>query len=96
VSSLTLADWTPDDDRAASREGWSLFSCDGSADGSPQVQRIDDPGPGEGRLAGDDAAWALLRGSPGTPLHARALAIIRDSNPAEYARVMNNGQEQEA
>jgi len=85
---LTMDDWTADDDRAAGAEGWSLFESDGSADGTPQVQRIDDPGPGEAKLDGDPDAWAVLRADPGTPLHARALAIIRNENPAEYERVM--------
>lgn len=85
---LTLADWTAENDHAAAREGWSLFESGGSADGTPQVQRIDDPAPGETELDGDEAAWAILRADPGAPLHARALAIIRSENPAEYARVM--------
>jgi len=85
---LTMDDWTADDDRAAGAEGWSLFESGGSADGTPQVQRIDDPGPGEAKLDGDPDAWAVLRADPGTPLHARALAIIRNENPAEYERVM--------
>ena len=85
---LTLNDWTAEDDRAAGLEGWNLFDSDGSADGTPQVQRIDSPEPGETELDGDPDAWAILRADPGTPLHAKALAIIVNENPAEYARVM--------
>jgi hypothetical protein len=85
---LTLNDWTPADDREASAAGWSLFESGGSADGSPQIQAIDDPGAGEAELADDDAAWAILRADPDAPLHAKALAIIRSENPAEYERIM--------
>lgn len=51
MTALTLDDWTAEDDRAAAREGWSLFESGGSADGTPQIQRIDDPEPGETELA---------------------------------------------
>jgi hypothetical protein len=65
VTTLTLDDWSAEDDRAAAREGWSLFESDGSADGTPQVQRIDDPGPGETELDGDRGR--LARPMPGWP-----------------------------
>ena len=57
MSALTLDDWTAEDDRAAAREGWSLFESGGSADGASQIQRIDDPEPGKTEIASDRAAW---------------------------------------
>jgi hypothetical protein len=91
MAELTLADWTAADDRAASREGWSLFECAGHPHGSPQVQYIQEPEDGDAALDGDEDAWAVIRADPGSPVHARALAIIANENPAEYERVM--GQE---
>lgn len=86
---MTRADleWTPEDSRAASAEGWDLFICLGSAYGSPQIQRIDCPEEGGGPVWNDDTDVWYHVWPRGTALHIKALAIMRRDNLREWQAI---------
>lgn len=85
-----MLNWTPEDDRAAMQQGWSLLVT--SESGEPhQLQRIDCPEEGTLNIfESDERAWehvwrkARLHGSP---LEAKALAFLVEHAPEEYQRI---------
>ncbi len=76
--------WNDTDRQNAHAEGWDLFYSSGSADGPYQVQRLDE----EALLNDDTCAWKLVKNG-NKPHHAKALAILKQSNPQEYNRILN-------
>jgi hypothetical protein len=81
-----LDGWTGEDDAAAGREGWGLFVCDGSASGPLQIQAFNDPEPGQREWDDDTDAWMhVLRVR--SPLHDKALAIIKAGNLQEFEAI---------
>lgn len=91
TAALTIDDWTPADRAAAERECWDIFECQGSAYADWQIQVIDSPeelAVLPARVLHDDhEAWALVGGTD-TALHRKALAILRNMDPGEYAGMM--------
>ncbi len=86
--------WSADDSAAASREGWDLFACSGSAHGDLQLQRFDCPAevesaPNPYPFATDTDVWRHVRtrAAGGSALHRKALAILRTMNPEEAQRI---------
>lgn len=86
--------WSVDDSAAATREGWDLFECSGSEHGDFQLQRFDfpsdvDTAPKPYPFEEDDDVWRYVRthAAAGSPLHRKALNILRLRNPAELARI---------
>lgn len=69
--------------REAEQQGWNLFDADGV---ELQIQREDD----QMVFPGDDEAWLFVireaTRSPGSAA-AKALALVRERSPAEYARI---------
>lgn len=75
--------------------GWSLFDCDGSENGTPQICRLDTQDDEEGlQLESDDEAWLLVvrDALDGDRPSATALRIIREHNPGEYELVVKFAQ----
>ena len=89
-------DWTVEDSAAATKEGWDLFYCLGSADDDLQIQMFDDPSEIEESpipypFKSDEDAWEHVVGKskePGGSLHRRALALIKNHNYSEFERIM--------
>jgi hypothetical protein len=86
--------WTVEDSVAATREGWDLFECSGSAHGPLQLQRFDWPAEVEGApdpypFDTDDDVWRHVRthAATGSALHRKALDVLCERNPAEFRRV---------
>lgn len=82
------AESTPFDEAAARREGWVISGC-GVDDGGRrriELQRLDDPPPGEGTFPDDLDAWRYVaaRARQGSPLHRQALALV---DPIERALI---------
>ncbi len=69
----------------ACAEGWSLFTHFGEAV-ELRLERIDCPEAGEGVLPDDAAAWHRVW-TRATPLHLKAIDILKASSPAEHARI---------
>jgi hypothetical protein len=94
---LGLGDvWEVEDDAVAWGEGWGLFWT--ARDPVLEVQCLDAPGPGEGVLADDEAAWrcvldGLLRGSP---THARAFGSLLVHAPSEAVAMVEYWADQVA
>lgn len=90
-ATLTIDDWTPADRAAAQLECWDIFECIGSAYADWQIQVIDSPEELEvmpARVLHDDHdAWELVGGTD-TELHRKALAILANMDPGEYAGMM--------
>ena len=66
--------WTRNCDAQSKEEGWTLFN----ANGVLQIESLDDPAKGEGRLKGRDGeAYALVcqKAMTGSKLHALALFL---------------------
>lgn len=83
----TGGEWSADNSAAASAEGWDVSDNGGtSEDGSPLLERVDDMD----TFDDDPAAWVhvVARALDGSPLHCKALAVIRTHNVAEYDRMM--------
>ena len=73
---------------AARQEGWVIAGC-GVDDGGQQwteLQRLDNPKPGEGTFAGDGDAWTRVaeQARRGSRLHLQALALV---DPIERALI---------
>lgn len=82
-----MTEWTRVDSAAAMAEGWDIFSCDDSAHGPYQLQKLD-----EGDQFPDDGdAWrhVVKLAASESPLHIRALAFLADKNPTELARIID-------
>ncbi|QDJ12268.1 hypothetical protein HVPorG_05057 (plasmid) [Roseomonas mucosa] len=82
------ADATPFDEAAARREGWVVSGC-GVDDGRRrrvELQRLDNPEPGEGTFPDDLDAWQHVadRARQGSALHLQALALV---DPIERALI---------
>lgn len=90
-AALTISDWTLADQVEAGSECWDIFECVGSAYADWQIQAIDSPedlAVMPARVLNDDReAWKLVAGTD-TPLHRKALAILRNIDPEEYAGMM--------
>lgn len=90
--------WTVEDGAAAQTEGWGIFECYGSDNGPFQLCRIDDPEVFAADLGAqilrtwtdDTEVWEFVRSS-GSDLHTKALAFLREQNPAEYESIMQWG-----
>jgi hypothetical protein len=65
----------------AQPEGWAIFSCEGSLDGSFQIQRLDS----EAIFKGDHEAHkhVVRLALQGSHLHKEALKLILELNPLE-------------
>lgn len=80
MTKIRVNAWTKAHDRAASVEGWSVFSViGGSADGEYQIQAFDEPSE-DGTpplLADDGEAYTLCceKALEGSKLHALALYL---------------------
>jgi hypothetical protein len=76
------------DHGASAQEGWSVFECDGSANGSYQLQAWD--------LANvfpnDLAVWKHVYAHQHEPVPAAALAFLKKYSPSEYHRVITEGR----
>jgi hypothetical protein len=79
---------TPFDDAVARREGWVIAGCgiDNAGRRRVELQRLDDPGPGEGTFCDDGDAWKHVaeQARRGSPLHLQALALV---DPIERALI---------
>ena len=79
---------TPFDEETARREGWVISGCGVDDSGLPRVelQRLDNPGPGEGTFPDDCDAWSFVAGKAvtGSRLHLEALAMV---DPIERALI---------
>lgn len=80
-----MAAWTDKDRMAARREGWDLFDIDEPA--QVRLQRLDPwqaPGVAVQRTWEDDTdVWEYVMADT-SPLHEKAVEIIRTGNPDEY------------
>src|SRR3954471_4735819 len=78
--------WMKRYDDASKDEGWALFDHDGTL----QIQKVDDPEPGQGTLLGDDSeAYRLVceKALQGSVMHV--LALYLDGRSAEKVEVPN-------
>ncbi len=73
------------DNRRAAREGWSIFTCYGSENGTYQLQRCDD----RVKFKSDDAAWKFVVGNAkaGSKYHKSALRYLRLHGPKEFKAI---------
>jgi hypothetical protein len=69
----------------ACAEGWSLFTHMGQTT-ELRLERIDSPDEGDGALPDDAAAWIRVW-TRATPLHLKVIDLLKESSPAEYARI---------
>ncbi len=80
----------PFDDSAARREGWVISGCgiDDSGRQRIELQKLDNPQPGEGTFADDCDAWAHVAewAAAGSPLHLQALAMVDEVERGLIAR----------
>lgn len=76
---------TEEETAEACIEGWSLFTHFGEAV-ELRLERIDSPDEGEGALPDDAAAWIRVW-TRATPLHLKVIDILKESSPAEHARI---------
>jgi hypothetical protein len=102
-------EWTLEDSRAASAEGWDLFAtgvarplapCVEAAHASGhdpvELEMIDSPEPHEDAGFTDDAdAWRLVWFTP-SALHSKALDILRRESPGEWQRIRKWAADQAA
>jgi hypothetical protein len=77
--------WTSEDRAAARKEGWGLFDVD--EPGEVRLQRLD-PWQAEGvsgcaAWVDDTDVWEYVMADT-SPLHQKAVGIVRDRNPEEY------------
>lgn len=81
--------WTPADSRQAASEGWDLFDCEGSENGTPQLQTSENL-EGEDVFTDDGQAWMWVKtnASLGGALHQKALILCREYNFDEYEAIM--------
>ena len=80
---MKTQEWNNKDSKSATKEGWDLFFCSGSADGILQVQRID-----ELNILKDDVeAWEVVKHG-NSPHHIKAKALLKECNKKEYNRVI--------
>lgn len=65
--------WIKNCDNISKKEGWALFD----ADGVFQIQAIDEPEPGEGKLDSDGSAYSLCvkKAFEGSKVHLLALFL---------------------
>ncbi len=87
---LASVESTPFDDAAARREGWVVSGCGVDDTGLPRVelQRLDNPEPGEGTFSDDSDAWTYVAAQAlsGSRLHLQALALVDPIERALIAR----------
>lgn len=76
--------WTKLDSELATKEGWNLYDSRGSVDGDIQVQRNDE----QGLLKSDIEAWKLVKEGK-EEHHKKAKRILKDQNPNEHKRILN-------
>lgn len=75
--------------RAAIKEGWDIFKCEGSANGTWQIQRLDTPNDFEDfvgevpPMISDREAWGKVMGGS-EEHHVVAREFIQTANPLEY------------
>jgi hypothetical protein len=69
------------DNSQAVKEGWSIFTCDGSDNGPYQLQCCDD----DDVFEKDVQAWQYVVqcAKGGSEYHKKALDYLREHNPAE-------------
>ncbi len=80
-------EWTNENSNNASKEGWNVFDCIGSENGSFQIQRND-----EDEIFFDDKqVWLFIKeqAEKGSQLHQKALSFIKENNIAEYNSIIN-------
>jgi len=76
-------EWTQKDAQEASKEGWNIFECNGSANGKYQLQ-VDD----ELALLNEDKdAWKLVARQE-KDIHKKALAFLKEKNYPEYKLII--------
>lgn len=86
---ISQVEWPAEHSQAATKEGWDIFECFGSATTPWQVQRLDDASdvPGAPQLDNDDDAWRIvLQGTQAH--HSAALTFLRQHSPEEYEAMM--------
>jgi len=79
-----ILEWTKETSQLATKEGWNLYSSEGSADGNIQVQRNDV----QNLLTDDLDAWRIVKTNK-LPHHKKALEILKQENIGEYNRILN-------
>ena len=81
---------TPFDEATARREGWVISGCGVDMSGLPRVelQKLDDPKPGEVTFGDDCDAWkhVAAKALTGSTLHLQALAMLDEVERALIAR----------
>lgn len=94
MTEFDVEKWTAEDDIAAARQGWSIFTCHGSENGDFQVQCFDDPeewaksyGFTPPELEGDVQAVAAMQAAfeRGEPHAVKAWEFLREASPLEFA-----------
>lgn len=70
------------DNTQADTEGWAIFECSGSQNGTFQICKCDD----QDTFEDDEKAWAHVVGKAreGSEYHRNALIYIRQHNPIEF------------
>ena len=84
----TRIKWTCADDAEAQREGWTIFHTTGSH-GPHRIERLD-----AARLFPNDHAarvHVIGRAACGSPIHKKALAVIKETDPAEWEALERAG-----
>jgi hypothetical protein len=81
-----MEEWTSEDTEKATEEGWGLFECWGSENGSPQLQRIDEPIDRDAVFDSDESAWEFVYKGflTGNKSHKKAFTILSKLNPKEF------------
>lgn len=90
----TLLTWDFEDQLAAGKEGWDLFSC-GDSDHEPfELERVDFPDEAdlpfdEPKFDDDTDAWehVIEQATAGSPLHNKALAFLMQESPGELVHI---------
>ena len=77
-------EWNSEDSKLAVLEGWDLYLCIGSDDGSMQVQRNDE----QNLLNNDQEAWLIVKEGK-NPHHIKVKQILEKENIEEYNRICN-------
>lgn len=79
------AGWTNADSDAAEAEGWNLWECEPSVHGPFQLLHDEEASV----FQYHQQAWLHVakRAAQGSPLHLKALAFLREHNPAEAVEI---------
>ncbi len=85
------SDWWPGDHRAACKEGWDVFDCDGSDFGQWQINRVDEADEGDVQLNSDDEAWRIVLEGSG-PHHVSAREFIKKHTPVHWWEICRTAE----